>query len=74
MEPSFDQQQPASMLWLAAIWIFIVAVKSVEVGIEAWNVIRRGEIDKHVPEYVGQVTGIGIGSGIVWETCFLGGV
>ena len=52
----FHQQQPASMLWLAVLWVFVVTVKPIELGIEAWNVLRRRNIDKHAPEYIGQVT------------------
>ncbi len=54
----FHQQQPIAMLWLAALWVLVVSVKPVELGIEAWNLLRRAAIDKAAPEYVGRVTRI----------------
>lgn len=52
----FHQQHPASMMWLAGIWVLIVTIKPVELLTDAWNVLRRVKIKKDLPEYVGQVT------------------
>lgn len=52
----FYQQRPASMLWLAAIWVLIVTVKPVQLLLQTWDVFRLAKGDKVVPELVGRVT------------------
>lgn len=51
----FYQSDPAKLLWLAAVWIFVVTVKPAELVVQSWAILRQAKGSTAGPELVAQV-------------------
>jgi len=51
----FYQQHLVSMLWLAAVWVFVVTIKPVQLALQVWGTLRQSPGAKPMVEHVGEV-------------------
>jgi uncharacterized protein len=52
----FYQENLTELLWLAAMWVLIVAMKPVQIFVQVWGTVRQAKAIGSSPEMIGTIT------------------